>query len=252
MNLDIELIAKEYFVNKKSLHVIAQEWKTYPNRIRRLLQKNGYSLRNKSDAQKTALKLNRIQHPTKGKVASSETKEKISKKLTDVWSSLTPEDLEKRRKDAKVAWDKRTIKEKEEMLKKAHAGCRAAAKEGSRFEKILRGALIDAGYVAQYHHRGLLPNEKLEVDFYIPKLKLAIEIDGPSHFLPIWGEESLSRQQHSDKEKYGLLVASNIKVLRIKILKRFVTQRLEREFINKTMSYILSNKIADLMELEIN
>ena len=54
------------------------------------------------------------------------------------------------------------------------------------------------------------------VDIYIPDMKLAIEIDGPAHFLPIWGEESLQKHIRADAEKAGLLIARGYAILRVK------------------------------------
>ena len=56
----------------------------------------------------------------------------------------------------------------------------------------------------EYHKKGIVPNSNLEVDIYLPEMGAAIEIDGPSHFLPIWGEEALSKTIKSDNEKNGL------------------------------------------------
>jgi very-short-patch-repair endonuclease len=59
---------------------------------------------------------------------------------------------------------------------------------------------------------------KLEVDMYIPALKAIIEVDGPSHFEPIWGEEKLRKQIKSDMEKNGLVLGKGFVMIRIKHL----------------------------------
>ena len=41
----------------------------------------------------------------------------------------------------------------------------------------------------------------LELDFYFPQLKLAIELNGPTHYLPIYGKEKFERQKRNDRIK---------------------------------------------------
>ena len=60
-----------------STHEIAKNLKTYPNKIRRTLIKNGIRVRNSSEAQKVALEKGTSEHPTKGKTRTEEEKLKI-------------------------------------------------------------------------------------------------------------------------------------------------------------------------------
>jgi very-short-patch-repair endonuclease len=53
---------------------------------------------------------------------------------------------------------------------------------------------------------------------YIPELKTIIEVDGPSHFLPIWGEEKLQKQIKADNNKSGLILSKGLAIIRIKNL----------------------------------
>jgi hypothetical protein len=61
--------------------------------------------------------------------------------------------------------------------------------------------------------RALLPSG-LEVDIIIPRLKLAIELNGPVHYFPLFGDEKLAKIRAADILKqveiqaagYGLLV----------------------------------------------
>lgn len=39
------------------------------------------------------------------------------------------------------------------------------------------------------------------MDIYIPQINLAIEINGPLHFLPIYGLEKLTKIQNKDTQK---------------------------------------------------
>ena len=85
-------------------------------------------------------------------------------------------------------------------------------------EKFVLGQLESEGYVVEFHKKSLIPNENLEIDLYIPELKTIIEVDGPSHFLPIWGEDKLQKQINADLRKSGALLSKGYIVIRIKSL----------------------------------
>lgn len=55
----------------------------------------------------------------------------------------------------------------------------------------------------------------LELDFYIPKLKLAIELNGITHYKPIYGKEKFERQQRNDEIKRGLCKEKGITLIEI-------------------------------------
>ena len=65
-------------------------------------------------------------------------------------------------------------------------------------------------------HKKIIPKENLEVDLYIPELNTIIEIDGPSHFFPIWGQEKLEKQMNADLRKSGTLLSKGYAILRVK------------------------------------
>jgi very-short-patch-repair endonuclease len=67
-------------------------------------------------------------------------------------------------------------------------------------------------------HQMIIPAENLEIDLYIQELKTIIEVDGPSHFLPIWGEEKLQKQVNADLRKSGALLSKGYVVIRVKSL----------------------------------
>ena len=62
-----EFIIDQYMNKNKSTYEIAQELKTYPNKIRRALKTLGVDLRDRSTAQTVAIASGRHEHPTKGK-----------------------------------------------------------------------------------------------------------------------------------------------------------------------------------------
>lgn len=74
---------KEYVEKERSIHDLAREHKTYPNKIRREILECGYALRDKSAAQKAALKSGRHKHPTKGRKRPLEVRLKISATITE-------------------------------------------------------------------------------------------------------------------------------------------------------------------------
>lgn len=88
--------------------------------------------------------------------------------------------------------------------------------------------LKKAGYNPIHHHRPL-EKEKLEVDILIPDKRIAIEIDGPSHYSPIWGDINFDRTKKADKEKNGILVTNGFCMIRIKNLVNTVTQHMYKK-----------------------
>ena len=60
---------------------------------------------------------------------------------------------------------------------------------------------------------------KSELDFYFPNLKLAIEINGPLHYDPIYGKTKLLQIQNNDSFKVAVCKEANIKLVTIGNLK---------------------------------
>ena len=220
---------KQYWVLERSIGDIANELDTYPNKVRRALKSHGIKIRNKASAQATALKKGRSKHPTKDKGHSEESRLKISESVSESWEKLSDEELEARREKAREQWRNMSEEDKIKIREAAVPGIKRASVEGSKLEKYIRDRLTKEGYVIEYHKKGIVPNSSLEVDIYIPEISTAIEIDGPSHFLPIWGEESLNKTIKSDNEKNGLLRFHGIMVLRIKHKKKTLSQKTMRD-----------------------
>ena len=80
--------------------------------------------------------------------------------------------------------------EKNNMTQAAIKAIQIAGKEGSKLEKFLRDEFVRNGLNVQVHTKNIIPNENLEIDLYFPNIKTIIEIDGPSHFLPIWEKKN--------------------------------------------------------------
>ena len=224
-----EYIIEQYVNEKKSTYEIAQDLKTYPNKIRRALNTLGVDLRDKSYAQTVAIESGRHEHPTRGKKRTEAEKVAISNGMATYWENME-EDERKRRSDlSKKQWAEMSEEDKANLRKLAAEAVRKASKEGSKIEKFIYEGLTKVGYDVIFHKRGLVANENLEVDLFIPAINTAIEIDGPAHFLPIWGEESLNRHIRADAQKAGLLMNRGFVILRVKNIIRNLSQKNMRE-----------------------
>lgn len=217
-----------YVKEEKSTHAIAKIYNTYPNKIIRALKELEVKLRDKSSAQAVALKQGRSQHPTEGKERPQEVKNKISDSMYDQWQNMSDEEKERRSDMAKQQWEDMSPEDKQEFFKKATIAIKKASKEGSKLELYVFKALTEAGFDV-YAHTSNLPNVNLEMDLVVPSLKTAIEIDGPSHFEPIWGEEALQRQQKADREKAGHLLNAGCCLIRVGTRDKNVSEKLKRD-----------------------
>lgn len=216
--MNIKKIIDLYTKENKSTYDIAIEFNTYPNKIRRLLIKNGIELKDKSEAQKNAIQTGKSTHPTMGKKRSQEEKLKISRSIKNYWSEMDDKTYDSKVKQAKQRWKNMSDIDKNKMLDAAIKAIQTAGKEGSKLEKYLYEEITKAGYKVDFHKKYLIQNENLEIDMYLPDLKTIIEVDGPSHFLPIWGEEKLQKQIKADNNKTGLILSKGLLIIRIKNL----------------------------------
>ncbi len=226
-----KFLLKEYIENQKSFSEIARQVGTYANKIRRDAKRLGITSRDRSQAAKVALESGRSVHPTKNKTLSDEVKNKISESQGRVWDSLSDKERQKRSKIGKDSWDSRSEKEKKYIIQKGADAIREAARTGSRLEKFLLYELTDKKFEVQFHKEHLLKNQKLQIDLFIPKLRVAIEVDGPSHFKPVWGEKNLERNKRSDRQKTGLILGQGFVLIRIKQDKR-ISQRYFRKILD--------------------
>jgi len=217
MNITEEEIVDMYN-NGRSTYQLAKENNTYPNKIRRILHKHGIELKTRSEAQKNAIVQGVTDVPTKGKKRTREEKLNISKGLKQMWESMSEDTYKEYVNRSKVRWDNMSEEEKQNMSQAAIKAIQVAGREGSKVEKFLFSELTKNGYVVEFHKKNLIANKNLEIDMYIPACKTIIEIDGPSHFLPIWGEEKLQKQIKADDTKTGLILSKGFVIIRIKNL----------------------------------
>jgi very-short-patch-repair endonuclease len=233
-----DLIKQEYQVQKYSFKDIASKHGTYANKIRRDAIKFKIKIRDKSEAQKNVLKLGKASHPTKGKNRSEEVKNKIGYGVMSSWNNLDEQTLQKRKDKAKENWEKLSKDEKENMLREANIAVREASKKGSKLELFLLEKLLASGYKVDFHKEQSLLTTKLQIDLFLPTLDVAIEVDGLSHFEPVWGEESLKKNQGYDNKKSGLILGKGLVLIRI----------IQKKDFSKTRAQVIFTQLNSILE----
>ena len=204
-----EVLRREYQDEGLSIGEIARRHERAPSKVRRLLIQYGIPRRDYRQAQQQALRAGRQTHPTAGKPVPAERRLELSRKNVDYWR--------KQGKGQKEAYRQRmreTLAGK--WKEEAHEACRDASRRGSRLERFLVSGLSLAGYSVEFHVRQRLAREELELDLWLPQQRVAIEVNGPSHYRPIWGEDKLKRTQQGDAHKRGLCQAGGVSLVVIR------------------------------------
>lgn len=233
-----EIIHNLYCKENMSFKDIASKYGTYPNKILRDAKKFGIPIKSKSQAQKNALATGKHKHPTKGRVRSEEEKNNIGMGVMKNWENMDEQTLAHKKRIYKELWDKKTDDEKANMLQKANVAVRHSSKVGSKLEHYILKFLVSKGVKTEFHKEQILVNTKLQIDIFLPTMNIAIEVDGPSHFEPVWGDDVLNRNRSYDKKKNGLLLGKGYKIIRIKQTKDF----------SKTRAQIICDKIYKTIE----
>lgn len=250
-------IVDMYVKKKMSTYAIAEKYGTYPNKVRRLLKKLNIPLNDKSTAQKIAIETGRSQHPTEGKERPPEVKQKISEGVYQSWQKITEKERQKRVDKSRDQWYNMTELERKNLRDAAAQAVRKASKEGSKMENFLLTELTELGYDVIFHKTGLIPSENLEVDIFLPAINTAIEIDGPAHFYPIWGEENLQKHIKADAHKSGLLLTQGFVVIRVKHLAKNLSEKHKRDVLTQLVKQLdkikvkFPSKTKRYIELEV-
>lgn len=229
----LDYLTNEYVSKQRSVGDIATEHNTYANKIRRELLHYGIPLRDKSDAQTAALSSGRHKHPTKGTVRDEDVKVRIGKNVAASWEKTSLEEKSRRSELAKEQWKDMSAEEKQEFRSKAARAVRESSRIGSKMERFLLAKFRAAGISVEPHKTDLTTYTKLVVDLYFPTYNTVVEIDGPAHFLNIWGDEALARQQKDDMTKNGILTSNGFYVLRVKVVKKNISKTFQEEVFEK-------------------
>lgn len=221
----MKYLEKYYAQDGLSFADIALKFDTYPNKVRRDAKKLGIKIRDKSEAQINALNSGKHKHPTKGIKRDQSVKDKIGLSVMKSWEDMSDKELQQRKKKSKLAWEKMDHNQKANIIASANQAVRLSSKTGSKLEKFLLTKLLADGFLVEFHKEQILSNTKLQIDLFLPTMNIAIEVDGPSHFLPVWGEDALAKNQKYDKKKTGLIIGKGLSLIRIKQLNDYSKTR---------------------------
>lgn len=233
-----------------SSYEIAESLSTYSTKILRALKFLGrllhddenYFKRDYSEAQKLALEKGRARHPTEGKKLDNVHKRKIGESRSKAYHLLSEEDKKRISEISKANWQALGRAKQEEIRSLALESVRQASKLGSKTERHLNNGLSKLGYTVEFHKTGLVFGNNLEVDLFLPEVKTAIEIDGPGHFLPIWGPEKLIKQQIADTAKQGILINSGYVIIRIRQIDKSISLTKMNHLLNLIVGEVESIK----------
>lgn len=236
-----------------SLLPLSKKYQISTRKIQSLLKEFGIPQRGRSESQQLSLKLGYRQHPTKGKHHSENVKKRISNTIVNTWEHKSDIEKQKVSETSKKNWNKRSKAAKEEFQRRSNESIRQSAKTGSKMEKFLYQDLQNAGIRVQYHEEHLVANENMQIDMVLPEYMLAIELDGISHFEPIWGQETFEKTQRSDTEKNGHLISNGFFVLRIKNNRKNLSQKIRRTIFEKVQEILqdLNSRTEKLIYLEV-
>jgi very-short-patch-repair endonuclease len=248
--LDSDII-RLYQGEQKSARDTALELGANLKYVQRRVVKLGIG-RGKAEAQALALKEGRAKHPTKGKALSDSAKKKIGQKVSDRFANLSPDEKQEIVEKSRERWNNRSDAEKRIMKDRAGKGYAKTSRNGSKIENDIADHLRTK-HVVNQRVKGLIMNENLEVDIHLPQYNLIIEVDGPTHFLPIWGDNNLQRHIRADAEKSGLLLRNGYSLLRVKCYAKKVSNTKLERFI-KELDVVLEEIIqgkSKSIEMEI-
>ncbi len=240
---------KEYLNNKYnvlgwSFHKIGAELDKPPAQIRRDLIYFGYKPRSKSDAQKMSLAMGHTTHPTKGRKRSDEEKAHIGEKVANYWQNADESTKKAKSEQSKKQWKEMSLEKRDKIQAASAKAILRASKEGSKLERFLITALTDAGHKVVHHQEFMFPSEKMHIDIFLPDIGVCLEVDGPTHSQPIWGEDKLAKKIETDDMKNGLVLSKGLHMLRLKHVVGRVTPKYEEKVLKVVLPALEKLKSA--------
>ncbi len=209
-----KVVVRLYEEDFLSIRDIAKKYKTYPQKIMKILHTAGAKLRDHSAAQKNNLARGGS-HPTKGKPRTESSKIKISQGLKDNWDGKTDDDKQKIMAPMQKALSEHKQKGND-VDKKAKKELTKTKFTGSRLEQYIFNRLVSDGYKATYHVKFIMGNDNMEYDIFVSMThKIAIEIDGPTHQRAVFGEERFEKQKDADSRKDSLTLSHKTHMIRV-------------------------------------
>lgn len=229
----------DLYINKGlSIRNVAKELGVGGSLISRLLVFHKIPIRDKSQAQKIALDNGTSTHPTKGKKIDQKTRVKIGESLYKIWQKNRKNLTEKYRAIGIEVWNSIPEEKKKEMKDKAATALKKSSQFGSKLEFFLFNYLSTNNFRCVLHKKHLVTAEQLEIDIFLPEDGICIEVDGLSHYYPIWGDEELQQRIDCDAKKNGLLLNDGYVIIRIRNLKNYVSQAALRDVGGKLINII--------------
>jgi hypothetical protein len=205
----------EYVERGRSLNDIANEWDVYPQSVKRELLHYGIPIRPPGEAAKLAADQGRMKPPPQ--LPWTDERRIAHSAIARAQAQAKPEGLARAREAARTRWAELSEEEREARRAEMHAEYRQTGRRGSKLEHYLHAELAARGEAVQMHAEYLAPGwPPLQVDLLLPKRLVAIEIDGPTHFEPIFGEEKLEQVRGADRTKDGALRAQGYTVVRVR------------------------------------
>ncbi len=216
-DINEQQIRRLYLDEGLSMRKIAVETNIPLATLSRFMKKYGIASRDKAQAQMNYLKDH--DHQMSGRQHTDETKKKISHSLGTFWDSLSIDEREEVKRKIGSAWKRKWAAMSEQERKLTMESLTSKAREaqggGSRLERFIATELRKRGYIIEERSTNYTAGKNFEVDLALPKEMIAIEVDGPTHFLAIYGEEHLEQQQERDARKDEMINAIGYNVLRI-------------------------------------